>query len=47
MVDQTKRETKDNSEIVTFPTVESGKKATIASRLNKQERERIHSPAEW
>ena len=42
IVDQTKIETEDNSEILTFPTVESGKKATIASGLNKLERERIH-----
>lgn len=42
MVDQTKIETVDNSEIITFPTDESDEKATIASLLNKEERERIH-----
>ena len=41
MVDQTKMEAEDNSEIVTFPTVESDEKVKIAKRLNKQEREKI------
>ena len=41
MVEQTKMQTEDNSELLTFPTDESDEKATIASTLNKEERERI------
>ena len=41
MVDQIKMEAEDNSEIVTFPTVESDEKVNITRRLNKQEREKI------
>ena len=42
MVDQTNIETVDNNEILTFPTDDSDGKATIASVLNKEEKERIH-----
>ena len=42
MVEQPKMQTEDNSELLTFPTDESDEKATIASTLNKEERERIH-----